>query len=56
MGNQDQLRDLRQKAHDMGIPGNSKMTEDQLREAMRMVNKGEDPQMAKEMAKQQAKQ
>lgn len=51
MGDRDQLHDLRQQAHDAGIEGNSKMTEDQLRDALRKVGKGERPQMAKHDAK-----
>jgi len=51
MSDREQLHELRQKAHDAGIQGNSKMTEDQLREALRRVGKGEQPQMAKQQAK-----
>ncbi|MFF3854383.1 hypothetical protein [Micromonospora sp. NPDC002575] len=51
MADREQLHDLRQKAHDAGIEGNSKMTEDQLREALRRVGKGEQPQMAKREAR-----
>ncbi|MBQ0892659.1 hypothetical protein ABT214_08095 [Micromonospora purpureochromogenes] len=51
MGNRDQLHQLRQQAHDAGIEGNSKMTEEQLRDALRRVGKGEQPQMAKQEAK-----
>ena len=51
MGDREQLHELRQKAHDAGIQGNSKMTEDQLREALRRVGKGEQPQTAKQQAK-----
>ncbi|MBM0227202.1 MULTISPECIES: hypothetical protein [Micromonospora] len=47
----EQLHELRQRAHDAGIEGNSKMTEDQLREALRKVGKGTEPQMAKREAK-----
>jgi hypothetical protein len=42
---------MRQQAHEMGIEGSSKMTEDQLRDAMKMVKKGSDPMMAKRSAK-----
>lgn len=52
MGDREQLHELRQKAHNAGIEGNSKMTEDQLREALKKVGKGEQPQMAKQEAKQ----
>ncbi|WP_346533246.1 hypothetical protein [Micromonospora sp. DPT] len=51
MGNREQLHDLRQQAHNAGIEGNSKMTEEQLREALHRVGKGEKPQMAKQEAK-----
>jgi hypothetical protein len=52
MGDREQLHELRQKAHNAGIEGNSKMTEDQLRDALKRVGKGEQPQMAKQEAKQ----
>ncbi|WP_255421227.1 hypothetical protein [Micromonospora sp. CV4] len=42
---------MRQQAHNAGIEGNSKMTEDQLRQALRKVGKGTEPQMAKRQAK-----
>ncbi|MEV6810815.1 hypothetical protein [Micromonospora sp. NPDC051296] len=51
MGDREKLHELRQQAHSAGIEGNSKMTEDQLREALRRVGKGEQPQMAKQQAK-----
>ncbi|MGQ5264740.1 hypothetical protein ACTWLT_28715 [Micromonospora sp. ZYX-F-536] len=51
MGDREQLHDLRQQAHDAGIEGNSKMTEQQLRDALRRVGKGEKPQMAKNQAR-----
>ncbi|WP_446210289.1 hypothetical protein [Micromonospora sp. IBSANI012] len=51
MGDRDRLHELRQQAHNAGIEGNSKMTEEQLREALRRVAKGEQPQMAKHEAK-----
>ena len=51
MGVREQLHELRQKAHDAGIEGNSKMTEDQLRDALKRVGKGAQPQMAKQGAK-----
>ncbi|GGM25003.1 hypothetical protein GCM10011608_07280 [Micromonospora sonchi] len=50
MGNQEKLHQMRQQAHNAGIQGNSKMTEAQLREALRKVGKGENPQMAKHQA------
>ncbi|XTZ14421.1 hypothetical protein ACQSSU_23445 [Micromonospora echinospora] len=43
MGDREKLHDLRQQAHDAGIEGNSKMTEEQLRDALRNVGKGEQP-------------
>jgi hypothetical protein len=51
MAAREQLHEMRQKAHDMGIPGNSKMTVDQLREALKKVGKGAEPQQAKQQAK-----
>ncbi|MCO1594423.1 hypothetical protein M8C17_04515 [Micromonospora sp. RHAY321] len=51
MGDREQLHDLRQQAHNAGIEGNSKMTEQQLRDALRRVGKGEKPQMAKNQAR-----
>jgi hypothetical protein len=50
MDDRERLHQLRQQAHDSGIQGNSKMTEEQLREALRKIGKGE-PQMAKHKAK-----
>ncbi|WBB65238.1 hypothetical protein [Micromonospora sp. WMMD812] len=51
MTGREQLHDMRQQAHNAGIPGNSKMTESQLRDAMKKVSKGMDPKMAKQQAK-----
>ncbi|MFG2166195.1 hypothetical protein [Micromonospora chersina] len=51
MGNRERLHEMRQQAHSAGIEGNSKMTEQELRDALRRVGKGEKPQMAKEHAK-----
>ncbi|WP_262283581.1 hypothetical protein [Micromonospora sp. MA102] len=51
MGDRDRLHELRQQAHSAGIEGNSKMTEQQLRDALRRVGKGEQPQMAKQQAR-----
>jgi len=45
------LHDLRQRAHEAGIEGNSKMDEQQLREALRRVEQGTDPTEAKREAK-----
>ncbi|MFE9192944.1 hypothetical protein ACFYL6_25420 [Micromonospora sp. NPDC007208] len=50
MGDRERLHDLRQQAHDAKIEGNSKMTEEQLRDALRKVGRGEQPQMAKRQA------
>ena len=47
MANREELHDLRQRAHEAGIEGNSKMTAEQLREAMKKVSKGTDPMKAK---------
>ncbi|MEU5942287.1 hypothetical protein ABZ807_24585 [Micromonospora sp. NPDC047548] len=51
MAHREQLHELRQQAHNAGIEGNSKMTEDQLRNALRQVGKGVQPEMAKRQAK-----
>ncbi|MFI7426497.1 hypothetical protein ACIBPB_05880 [Micromonospora sp. NPDC049836] len=51
MGDRNRLHEMRQQAHDKGIEGNSKMTEEQLRDALRRVGKGERPEMAKQQAK-----
>jgi hypothetical protein len=48
---EETLRELRQRAHDAGIRGNSTMDEQQLREALRRVEKGEDPIEAKREAR-----
>jgi hypothetical protein len=50
MGN-DTLHELRQQAHEAGIRGNSKMDEQQLREALQRVGHGEGPAEAKHEAK-----
>lgn len=51
----DDLRDMRHKAHQMGIDGSSKMSGPQLNSAMKMVNKGTDPMKAKQQAKNRTK-
>jgi hypothetical protein len=48
---EDTLRELRQRAHNPGIQGNSKMDEQQLREALRRVEQGQDPIEAKREAR-----
>jgi cation transport regulator ChaC len=53
--NRDELHDMRQQAHQMGIEGNSKMSTQQLNNAMKMTNKGADPMMAKQQAKSKTK-
>jgi hypothetical protein len=50
MTGRDELHELRKRAHQAGIEGNSKMTEQQLREALKKVGKME-PAMAKRQAK-----
>jgi hypothetical protein len=45
------LHELRRRAHEAGIEGNSKMDEQQLREALRRVEQGEDPIEAKRQAR-----
>lgn len=51
MADREKLHEMRQKAHEKGIQGNSKMTDDQLRQAMKKVGKGKQPQAAKQEAK-----
>jgi hypothetical protein len=51
----DDLRDMRHQAHRMGIEGSSKMSMEQLNSAMKMVNKGTDPMMAKQQAKSKSR-
>lgn len=51
MADRDQLHQLRQQAHNAGIQGNSKMTEGQLREALKKTSRGGQPQQAKREAK-----
>jgi hypothetical protein len=53
--NSNDLHDLRQQAHQMGIAGNSKMSTQQLNNAMKMVNKGTDPMTAKQQARSKSK-
>ncbi|MFY1636788.1 hypothetical protein ACN27F_26515 [Solwaraspora sp. WMMB335] len=52
MGNRDQLHDLRRQAHEAGIEGSSKMSDAELREALKKIGKGADPRSAKQTAKQ----
>ncbi|HEY0698786.1 MAG TPA: Rho termination factor N-terminal domain-containing protein [Micromonospora sp.] len=51
MADRDELRELRQQAHDAGIEGNSKMNEQQLREALKKVQRGMEPMKAKAQAR-----
>jgi len=51
MADREKLHELRQQAHNAGIEGNSKMTEDQLKQALNKVGKGTSPQQAKQQAK-----
>jgi hypothetical protein len=51
MADREQLHDLRRRAHEVGIAGNSKMNERQLREALKKVEKGVDPMTAKREAR-----
>ena len=48
---EETLRQLRQRAHEAGIEGSSKMDELQLREALRRVEQGEGPIAAKREAR-----
>jgi hypothetical protein len=50
-GQSGDLQDMRRQAHQMGIEGSSKMSMEQLNTAMKMVNKGTDPMMAKQEAR-----
>ncbi|GAA3780672.1 hypothetical protein GCM10022225_81300 [Plantactinospora mayteni] len=51
MAGRDELHDLRQRAHEAGIQGSSKMSEQQLREALKKMGKGAEPMIAKREAK-----
>lgn len=51
MAGRDELHDLRQRAHEAGIQGSSKMSEDELRQALEKVGKGAEPMTAKREAK-----
>jgi hypothetical protein len=53
--NTGDLRDMRRQAHQMGIDGSSKMSAQQINSAIKMVNKGTDPMMAKQQAKNRTK-
>ncbi|HEX6967976.1 MAG TPA: hypothetical protein VF174_04045 [Micromonosporaceae bacterium] len=53
MADRSELHDLRRRAHEAGIEGNSKMNESQLRQALKMVEKGTDPMAAKREARGQ---
>lgn len=51
MADREKLYDLRRKGHEAGIEGSSKMTADQLREALKKVGGGESPVAAKRESK-----
>ena len=51
MADRDELHALRQRAHEVGIQGSSKMSEEQLRDALKKVGKGAEPMMAKREAR-----
>jgi hypothetical protein len=51
MGEDQQKHEARERAHEAGIEGASKMTTEDAREAVRDVQHGADPQQAKESAK-----
>jgi hypothetical protein len=53
--NSGDLHDMRRQAHQMGIDGSSKMSMAQINSALKMVNKGTDPMMAKQQAKNKLK-
>ncbi|MBO4204582.1 hypothetical protein [Micromonospora echinofusca] len=48
MTDRQELHELRQRAHDAGIEGNSKMSEQQLRAALQKIDQGMSPQRAKQ--------
>ena len=48
---EENLREPRQRARDAGIQGNSKMDEQQLREALQKVERGADPGEARREAR-----
>lgn len=54
--NREQLHKLRERGHEAGIEGSSKMTADQLREALRDREEGESPSKAKAKAKAKEKE
>jgi hypothetical protein len=51
MAGRDELHDMRQRAHEAGIQGSSKMSEEELRQALKKVDKGVEPVMAKRESK-----
>ncbi|BCB89461.1 hypothetical protein [Phytohabitans suffuscus] len=51
MADSREIHDMRQRAHNAGIEGSSRMNEQQLRDALKMVGKGVDPMKAKSQAK-----
>jgi hypothetical protein len=53
--NSNDLRDMRHQANQMGIEGSSKMSMQQINSALKMVNKGTDPMMAKQQAKNKSR-
>jgi hypothetical protein len=51
MANRKELYGLRRKGHEAGIEGSSKMTAEQLRDALQRTSRGEQPIQAKREAK-----
>lgn len=51
MADREELHNLRRRAHEAGIEGNSKMTEEELHQALKKVGKGADPVTAKREVK-----
>ncbi|MGI5153985.1 hypothetical protein [Microbispora sp. CA-102843] len=51
MSEDQELHDLHSQGHEAGVEGSSKMTAEQLREALAKVGKDEDTQSAKAEAK-----
>ncbi len=50
MSGEQELHDLRSRAHEAGIAGNSKMTAQELRSALRSIRKGNSPEEAQATA------
>ncbi|BCB73711.1 hypothetical protein GCM10022251_80090 [Phytohabitans flavus] len=51
MAGREELHEMRQRAHEAGIPGSSRMNDKELKQALQKVGKGAEPMMAKREAK-----